>query len=350
MNTYQALFTPFTLNNGVTVPNRLAVAPMTHYASNADGTISDEEQAFLAGRADDFGLFITASTLVHPSGHTFKGQPFAFDDSHLPSLTETAHILKQGGAKAILQLHHGGALAQWADEPLAPSAIGKARQMSESEIWQVIDGFGKASELAILAGFDGVEIHGANGHLIQQFVSQQSNGRDDAWGGNLADRMRLSVEIINKIDEIKTKHDKTDFIVGYRLSPEEAGDNGLTMSDTLAVIDTLLGLNLQYLSVSQGDFYANARRGAGVLPRLQVIREHIGNKLALIGVGGLVNADDLMNAYRTGWADFLAVGKAVLINPDFATLIKSGRADEIHTTFDMRRIDEYRLPKGIFEN
>lgn len=83
------LFSPFTLNNGVEIRNRLVVTPMTHYASNPDGTLSDEEQAFLTGRADDFGIFITAATLVHPSGKAFVGQPCAYDESHLASLTKS---------------------------------------------------------------------------------------------------------------------------------------------------------------------------------------------------------------------------------------------------------------------
>lgn len=118
------LFSPFTLNNGVEIRNRLVVTPMTHYASNPDGTLSDEEQAFLTGRADDFGIFITAATLVHPSGKAFVGQPCAYDESHLASLTKIASIIKQGGAKPILQIHHGGyqSLAQFG-EVIAPSAM-----------------------------------------------------------------------------------------------------------------------------------------------------------------------------------------------------------------------------------
>lgn len=219
------LFIPFTLNNGVTISNRLVVAPMTHYASNPDGTLSDEERAFITGRSDDFGLFITAATLVHPSGKAFVGQPHAYDDSHLSSLTETANIIKQGGAKAILQIHHGGyqSLPQFG-EVIAPSAIdnGKhtARAMTTDEILAVIDGFGKATDLAIQAGFDGVEIHGANNYLIQQFFSRQSNKRDDEWGGSLSNRLRFPLAVIAKVNEIKAKHARSDFIVGYRFSPE----------------------------------------------------------------------------------------------------------------------------------
>ena len=124
---FSPLFQPYTLNNGIVIKNRLVVAPMTHYGSHADGSISDEERAFLHGRAADFGLFITAATLVSPEGKTFHGQPYAFDEAHLPSLRETAQIIQAQGAKAVLQIHHGGLKAMTADK-VAPSAQDDARE------------------------------------------------------------------------------------------------------------------------------------------------------------------------------------------------------------------------------
>ena len=100
---YAPLFQPFTLNNGVTVKNRLAVAPMTHFGSHADGLISDQERTFLSNRAGDMGMFITAATLVQKDGKAFHGQPEATGEHCLDSLKETAQILQRQGAKAILQ-------------------------------------------------------------------------------------------------------------------------------------------------------------------------------------------------------------------------------------------------------
>ena len=126
---FSPLFQPYTLNNGIIIKNRLVVAPMTHYGSHEDGSISDEERAFLRNRATDFGLFITAATLVSPEGKTFHGQPYAFDAAHLPSLRETARIIQAQGAKAILQIHHGGFKAMTADK-VAPSAQDDARELT----------------------------------------------------------------------------------------------------------------------------------------------------------------------------------------------------------------------------
>lgn len=354
MTDISALFTPFTLNNGVQINNRLVVAPMTHYASNPDGTLSDEEREFLRGRGDDFGLFITAATLVHPSGKAFVGQPCAYDESHLASLSEVANIIKAGGAKAILQIHHGGyqSLPQFGGV-IAPSDVddGKhtARAMSVDEIKAVIDGFGEATKLAIQAGFDGVEIHGANNYLIQQFFSPQSNKRDDEWGGSLPNRLRFVNAVIDTVNATKTKHHKEDFIVGYRFSPEEAGEDGLTMSDSFDLIDNLVHKNLQYLHISLWDFYKKARRGADTRKtRIEQIHAHIAGRLPLIGVGCLLSADDVARAYGTGWAEFVAVGKAVMINPNFATLLKNAQFDSIATEIDPERNDLYKIPSQLW--
>lgn len=149
---YQKLFEPLTLNNGQTLKNRLAVAPMTHFGSNADGSISEQERAFLQGRAQDFGLFITAATLVHPSGKAFIGQPEATSERCLNSLRETADIIKNQGAKAVLQIHHGGKLSR-ADlnggTILAPSddAESNARALTDAEIRELIAALPKRQTL-----------------------------------------------------------------------------------------------------------------------------------------------------------------------------------------------------------
>lgn len=354
MNNTHNISAPYVLNNGVTVSNRLVVAPMTHYASNPDGTLSDEERDFLMGRSDDFGLFITAATLVHPTGKAFVGQPCAYDEQHLQSLTQIADIIKKGGAKAILQIHHGGyqSLAEFG-EVIAPSAMdnGKqiARAMTVDEIHAVINGFGVATDLAIRAGFDGVEIHGANNYLIQQFFSPQSNQRNDEWGGSLENRLRFVDAVIQTVNEVRAKHDKPDFIVGYRFSPEEAGEQGLTMADCFDLIDYLVQQPLQYLHVSLWDFYKKARRGADTnLTRMSLIHERIAGCLPLIGVGCLLSADDVNRAYATGWAEFIAVGKAVMINPNFATLMKTGAYDKINTAIDPECNHIYKIPSQLW--
>lgn len=353
---YSPLFQPYTLNNGVTIKNRLVVAPMTHFASNDDGSLSQEEHAFIQGRAENFGLFISAATLVSPEGKAFVGQPEAISDKDLPSLKAVANLIKSQGAKAILQIHHGGKLS--IDELLngaemvAPSEDlqSGSRELTHSEINDLIRAFANAADLAIQAGFDGVEIHGANGYLIQQFNSAQSNCRTDEWGGSIEKRMRFSLSIVDAVHAVKMKHGLNDFIIGYRFSPEEPGEQGLTMADTFALVDALVEKPIQYLHVSLWDFYKKARRGADVhLTRMQLLHERIAGKLPLIGVGSLFSADQILDAYETKWAEFIAVGKAVMMNPDLATLIANGRESEIVLAIDPHKADRYRIPNNLWQ-
>ncbi|AAU38704.1 MULTISPECIES: NADH-dependent flavin oxidoreductase [Basfia] len=350
---FSPLFQSYTLNNGVEIKNRLVVAPMTHFGSNPDGTLGENEREFISNRANDMGMFILAATLVQDGGKAFHGQPEAIHASQLASLKETADIIKAQGAKAILQLHHGGKqavteLLNGKDKITASDdeATG-TRAATVEEIHSLINAFANAADLAIQAGFDGVEIHGANNYLIQQFYSGHSNRRTDEWGGSRENRMRFPLAIVDEVLAVKAKHQANDFIVGYRFSPEEPEELGLTMEDTLALIDTLKGKALQYLHISLHEFFKKARRGADTNAfRMQLVHDRIGGKLPLIGVGSLFTAEQILEAYNTGWAEFIALGKTVMINPTIATLIKEGKENEIVTTLDPEKADQYGI-KGI---
>lgn len=352
---YAPLFQTYTLNNGVTIKNRLAVAPMTHFGSQADGLISDQERTFLCNRAGDMGLFITAATLVQKDGKAFHGQPEATGEHCLDSLKETAQILQQQGAKAILQIHHGGSkaiddLLDGLDKISASTNEAEhAREATAEEVEALIASYAQAADLALRAGFDGVEIHGANGYLIQQFYSAQSNRRNDQWGGSLENRMRFPLAVVDAVVAVREKHQREDFIIGYRFSPEEPGDDGLTMTETGALIDALVQKPLQYLHVSLWEFDKKIRRGGDTAQtRMQFIHERINGKLPLIGVGNLFTADQILAAYETGWAEFIALGKTVMINPHIATQIREGREDEIETQLDPTRADHYGLPDTLW--
>ncbi|WP_109078390.1 NADH-dependent flavin oxidoreductase [Aggregatibacter kilianii] len=348
---FAPLFQPFTLNNGVEIKNRLVVAPMTHFGSNPDGTLGVQERRFISNRAGDMGMFILAATLVQDGGKAFHGQPEAIHEAQLASLKETADVIKAQGAKAILQIHHGGkqALAELSNgkEKISASRddASGTREASAEEVRSLIAAFGNATDLAIRAGFDGVEIHGANNYLIQQFYSGHSNRRTDEWGGSREKRMRFPLAVVEAVLAAKAKHQAQDFIVGYRFSPEEPEELGLTMEDTFALIDALKNLPLQYLHVSLWDFYKKARRGADShAERIRLIHERIGGKLPLIGVGNLYTADDILNAFNTGWAEFIALGKTVMINPDIATKILHGEEAQIQRAIDPEHADHYGFP------
>lgn len=351
----QQLFTEFTLNNGVRVPSRLAVAPITLYSSNPDGSVSDAEREFLKGRAEGVGLYILGATLVHDSGQGFPGQPRAIRLSDLEALKERARIVKEQGALAICQIHHAGILGlrQFLPEArvVGPSddTMTGAEEMSSSQAKAIIRGFAFATKLCIDAGFDGVEIHGANRYLLQQFFSAKTNRRNDKWGGSLKKRMRFPLSVVDAVLAARDEYGSKDFIVGYRLSPEEPDENGITMAETAELIAKLIKRPLQYIHVSQKDFEKNARRGADrTKTRLELIREQVGNTMAVIGLGDLFTGPQFEKALATGWVDFVGTARAIMMNPELARLIREGKDAEIEKVYDPEKAKAYRLPPVLY--
>jgi 2,4-dienoyl-CoA reductase-like NADH-dependent reductase (Old Yellow Enzyme family) len=225
----------------------------------------------------------------------------------------------------------------------------KAVEMSEKDIKRIIDDFARATEISIKAGFDGIEIHGANNYLLQQFYSGYYNKRKDDWGGSLEKRMKFPLEVVDACCKVRDKYKKPEFIIGYRLSPEEPFDDGITMTETLALVRALLKKPLQFIHVSQSKFFQEARRGEGAgTPRLKLIHDELKGKMALIGVGGLLTIDDFNKALDSGYADFIAVGKALMLNKDLGTLLKEGKGDKINLEIDPEHPEKFDIPKILW--
>ncbi|BCX80127.1 hypothetical protein LBC_15890 [Campylobacter sp. 19-13652] len=156
--------------------------------------------------------------------------------------------------------------------------------------------------------------------------------------------------IVDAINDMRKKQGRSDFIIGYRFSPEEPGELGLSMSDSFALINELVKRPLQYLHVSLWDFYKKARRGAdSTRARMELLHDRIGGRMPFIGVGNLYEADEILNAYETGWAEFIAIGKSVMLNPNLIELIKSGNESQIQRCFDWDRADSYRYTPAMLE-
>ena len=359
------LFSKVTLKNSVEAPNHLAIAPLTLFSSNPDGTINDQEREYLKQRATNIGLYILGAQVVSQEGITAMNFPGTFCDKDIPSIKERAEIIKSQGALAINQIHHGGALAlkQYSGmTPVVPSkdiAEKEAKlrgdntemhELTDSEIKEIIEKFAHATELSIKAGYDGVEIHGANNYLIQQFYSPHTNKRTDNWGGSDEKRMNFALKIVDACCKIREKYNKPEFIIGYRLSPEEPYENGITMTETLKLIRALVQKNIQYIHISQKDYFKKARRGEGKgIERLKLIHDITKNKVALIGVGGLKSEKNIYDALNTGFSEFIAVGMASILNPDFAILLKEGKGDKINLELDPNRPELYKIPKHLWE-
>ena len=367
MSDSSKFFKKYTLNNKVEAPSLLAVAPMTLFGSNPDGTFSEEEKNFYKQRATGIGLYILGATCVSLEGLAFDNQPRAFNDNDIPSNKERVKIIKEQGALAINQIHHGGCLGLKRLSGVPVMAVSaevfnkelekkgelkddtKAIELTDKDIKRIIEDFARATEISIKAGYDGIEIHGANNYLLQQFYSGYYNKRTDEWGGNLQKRMKFPLEVVDACIKIREKYNKPEFIIGYRLSPEEPFDDGITMTETLALVKELMKRPLQFIDVSQSKFFQEARRGEGAgTPRLKLIHDELKGKMALIGVGGLFSYDDLSKALDSGYADFIGVGKALMLNKDLGILLKEGKKDKINLEIDPEHPEQFQMPKMLW--
>ena len=193
------------------------IAPMTHFSSQPNGEVSEQELPYYAERSGGVGAVITACAYVSIDGKGFDDQFSVDDDSFIPGLRKLAETIQAKGSKAILQIYHGGRQSPPSllpdGQPISASAVasegaGKPvpREMTETEINHTIKAFGDATRRAIEAGFDGVEIHGANTYLLQQFFSPHSNRREDQWGGSLEKRMKFPLAVVDSVKKAVAEH------------------------------------------------------------------------------------------------------------------------------------------------
>ncbi|AQQ55174.1 NADH-dependent flavin oxidoreductase [Planococcus lenghuensis] len=359
-DTYKSLFEPFTLPNGIELKNRILMAPMTNYSSDDEGKVTEEELAYYKERAGGVGAVVTAVAYITPGGKGFPGEISAHSDDMIPSLRRLAATIKGEGAKAILQIFHAGRMAPPELLPdgqsVSASAVQanrpglvKPRELTEEEIETIIQEFGDATRRAIEAGFDGVEIHGANTYLIQQFFSPHSNCRTDKWGGTtISRRAAFPLAVIDRVNAAVEEHSHDEFIVGYRLSPEEIEEPGITMEDTLQLVDTLAKQELDYLHVSVQDFWRGSIRDEeDTESRVMMIQERVGDKIPVIGVGSLHTPADVKRALDTG-VPLIALGRELIMEPTWVQKVQYGEEDSIKVTLDPNDQDRLVVPDNLW--
>ncbi|MGE7762386.1 NADH-dependent flavin oxidoreductase [Peribacillus sp. NPDC097895] len=357
---YTPLFESFNLGKGMEVKNRLVMAPMTNFSSNPDGTVTDAEVKYYERRSNGVGMVITACTYVTANGKGFHGEFGGDTDEMIPSLRRLASAIKAKGAKAILQIFHGGRevppelvpngdVVSAGNIPSEGEGKPVPRSLTEKEIELIILDFGETTRRAIEAGFDGVEIHGANGYLLQQFFSPHSNRREDKWGGTLEKRLTFPLAIVDEVKKAVAEHAKNPFIVGYRFSPEEPETPGITMDDTLALVDGLAKKDLDYLHISLMDFWSKARRGAEVdRARIEIIKERVGDQVPVIGVGSIYTADDAITALQSG-VPLIALGRELIIDPEWVQKVEQGRESEIITKINKDNQQQLEIPDPLWQ-
>ncbi|WP_077246548.1 NADH-dependent flavin oxidoreductase [Dickeya dadantii] len=357
------LFDGFHFKNGMTLRNRVVMTPMTTWSANPDETISDQEAAYVRARAKDVGMVITGCTHVTPEGIGFTGEFAAYDDRFIPSLRKLAQAAKSGGAPAILQIFHAGSKAVPELVPngriVAPSTMevpaglfnkggNTAIALTHDEIENIIKAFGDATRRAIDAGFDGVELHGAHGFLLQDFFSPLANNRDDEWGGSLSNRLRFPLAVVQAVSQVIKAHADRPFLLGYRISPEEQAEGGLRIADTKILIDELIKAGVDYIHASLYDVL-NGKPivDDGGKTTAQLIIEHVANRVPVIAAGGL-KTPALAQAALDAGLSLTAIGQALVMNPNWVALAKAGRADEIVNVLDPASVSDLNIPEKLW--
>ncbi len=332
------MFDSWPLRCGLEARNRLIMAPMTTWSSNNDGTVSPAELEYLRRRSAGVGIVITAACYVQRTGKAFPGQWGCDGGDKLNSLGAAAEVIHSGGALAVLQLHHGGRMCPSSvlgHAPFSASAVAAERPnadipvaMTSSQIAESIDAFALGTRLAIEAGYDGVEIHGANTYLLQQFFSPHSNRHGDEWGGGIKDRMRYPLAVTDAVLAEARPRDRP-FIVGYRLSPEETEIPGITIDDTLLLASELARRPLDWLHISTRDYRApSLREPASTWRPAHRIIEALQQSIGIVGVGMVHTRCDAEDILLDGCAA-AALGRILLMEPEWVQCIWEQRDESI---------------------
>ena len=311
------LFQPLAFSSGVTLKNRFMLAPLTNTQSHPDGKLSDDEYRWLTMRAQGgFGLTMTCAAHIQAVGQGFPGQLGVFSDDHLQGLTKLATGIKREDSLAVVQLHHAG-MRSPADligqAPVCPSdhedtgAIG----LSVEGVQQLIEDFISGAERAEKAGFDGVEIHGAHGYILAQFLSGTINQRQDQFGGCIENRMRPITEIIEGV----RARCRPDFLLGLRLSPERFD---VHLPDIIEVARHVLAAGkIDFLDMSLWDSFKepedDAFKGRTLLSYFTELER--GN--IALGVAGKLRNPSEVNQAMAAEIDFVMLGRAAIIHHDF---------------------------------
>ncbi|WP_119394639.1 NADH:flavin oxidoreductase [Salinibius halmophilus] len=300
------------------MPNAFALAPMTNQQSHPDGTLSDDELNWLSMRAKGgFGMVMTCAAHVSENGQGWPGAMGVFGDQHISGLSKLAKAITDEGSLAIVQLFHGGIRAPEAligQQPVSASdhAETNARALTTEEVQGLVQDFIAAAVRCQKAGMSGVELHGAHGYLICQFLSQEYNQRTDQYGGSFDNRTRFLREIIDGIDEACSD----DFVVGVRLSPERMG---LDFNEMRTLATQLMASGkIDFLDVSLWDSLKYpedpAYQNKTLLEWYAELPRH-NTKLCV--AGNIRTGEDVSKVMAAG-VDFVAIGRAGILHHDFA--------------------------------
>ncbi|WP_018990684.1 NAD(P)/FAD-dependent oxidoreductase [Aromatoleum toluclasticum] len=346
MNAQQALSRfPNLLSPGrlasLTLKNKMILPAMgTNYA-NADGTVSRRFTDYYVARAKGgFGLIVVEVAAVDPLGKAVGNEAGIWHDGQIPSWKAFVDEIHAHGAKVFLQLHHAGRQTSEAvigERPVAPSPVPcpmvqeLPRELTAAETWALIDKYRDAAVRAKAAGFDGVELHGAHGYLIAQFMSPDANKRFDEFGGDFVGRMRFPTEIVRRIKEANGR----DYPVTIKVSGDEHVHGGRCIQETRAVARQLEEAGIDGIVVSLGTYASLAYISGpgGAMPpaynasAAEEVKKSV--KIPVVAVGRIADPFIAEDVLQSGAADFVAIGRAAIADPDFPNKVARYALDEV---------------------
>lgn len=325
----------------LSLKNKMILPAMgTNYA-NADGTVSRRFTDYYVARAKGgFGLIVVEVAAVDPLGKAVGNEAGIWHDDQIPSWAAFVDELHAHGTKVFLQLHHAGrqtSAAVIGERPVAPSAIPcpvmqeLPRELSVAETWALIDRYRDAAVRAKAAGFDGVELHGAHGYLIAQFMSPDANKRFDEFGGDFVGRMRFPTEIVRRIKEAAGP----DFPVTIKVSGDEHVHGGRRIQETRAVARQLEEAGIDAIVVSLGTYASLAYISGpgGAMPpaynasAAEEVKKSV--KIPVVAVGRIADPFIAEDVLQSGAADFVAIGRAAIADPNFPNKVAHYALDEV---------------------
>ncbi len=365
---YKHLFEPIQLPNGVVLPHRYALSSIVTNSSTSEGRITEEDLAYHARRSPSAPLQISGAAYIEEFGQRFE-YGFSVDhDKSIPGLKKLAHTMKQDGAKAILQLVHSGRQAHQAiydyGFSYGPSPMSLKKPiphevlpMSKRKIQHVITQYGDATRRAIEAGFDGIEITGANRYLIQAFFSTFSNKRTDEYGPQtIENRSRIGLKIAQEVQSVIDQEASEDFIFGHRISPEESAGSlvGYTIEEMLEFVDRLLEIaNIDYLATAmwgEDSYKEIVRFGEHTGEYMnEIVYNHLAGRVPMMATGGVNTAEKAREALA--FSDMIAVATPLLTDPEFFQKIQKGKEEEIDLSISSpTELEDLAIPKAAFKD
>ena len=301
--------------------NQFMLAPMTNCQSHKDGVLSEAELHWLTMRAEGgFGLTMTCAAHVQQVGQGFPGQLGIFADRHDEGHRRLSAAIQAHGSLAVIQLHHGGLRSPEAligESPVAPSSDAKsgARALSLTEVLALRDDFISAAVRAQNAGYDGVQIHGAHGYIIAQFISEQHNRRDDQYGGSLENRARLLLEIVHGV----RRACGPNFLLGVRLSPERFG---MRLSEILELSQQLIDTDLiDFLDLSLWDCFKHPEESEHADRSLLDHITGLSMGTVRLTVAGKIHSGSDVRSILDAGVDFVTIGRAAILHHDYPNQI-----------------------------